>query len=65
MQLPSTTMKMKFNSVAFHKSREEIAAGICQAGHINGNQNPCDILTTCIGPNKSYKYMIELMYGEI
>ena len=65
MQLPSITMKMKYNSVAFHKSREEIAAGICQAGHINGNQNPSDILTKSLGPNKSYKYMIELMYGEI
>ena len=65
MQLPLPTMKMKYNSVAFHKSREEIAAGICQAGHINGNQNPSDILTKSLGPNKSYKYMIELMYGEI
>ena len=65
MQLPSTTMKMKYNSVAFHKSREEIAAGICQAGHVNGNQNPSDILTKSLGTNKSYKYMIELMYDEI
>ena len=45
MQLPSSIMKKKHNSVAFHKSREAIVAGICQAGHINGNQVPSDILT--------------------
>ena len=65
MQLPSITMKMKYNSVAFHKSREEIAAGICQAGHINGNQNPSDILTKSLGTNKYYKYIIQLMYDEM
>ena len=37
MQLPSSTLKKKHNSIAFHKSREAIAAGICQAEHINGN----------------------------
>ena len=60
MQLPSTTMKMKYNSVAFHKSREEIAAGICQGGNINGNQNPSDILTKSLGTNKYYKYIINI-----
>ena len=50
-QLPSTTMKKKYNSVAFHKSREEITAGICQAGHINRNQHPSDILTKSLGTN--------------
>jgi len=43
-QLPSSTMKKKHNSVAFHKSKVVIAAGISQAGNINGNQNPSDIL---------------------
>ena len=65
MQLPSTTMTKKYNSVAFHKSREAIAAGICQAGHINGNQHPSDILTKSLGTNKYYKYIIQLMYDEM
>jgi len=65
MQLPSTTMKKKYNAVAFPKSREAIAAGICQAGHINGNQHPSDILTKSLGTNKYYKYIIQLMYDEM
>ena len=57
MQLPLTTMKKKYNSVAFHKSREAIAAVICQAGHINGNQNPSDILTKSLGPKYQYNIL--------
>ena len=38
MQLPSSTVKKKHSSVAFHKSREAIVAGIYQTGHIDGNQ---------------------------
>ena len=65
MQLPSSTLKKKHNSVAFHKSREAIAAGICQAGHINGNQNPSDVLTISLRPNEYYKYIMPIMYGRI
>ena len=65
MQLPSSTMKKKHNSVAFHKSREAMTAGICQAGHINENQNLSDILTKSLGPNKYYKYIMQIMYGNI
>ena len=33
MQLPSSTLKKKHNSVAFHKSREAFGTGFAHAGH--------------------------------
>ena len=61
MQVPSSTIKKKHNSVAFHKSRETITACICQAGHKNGNQTPSDLLTISLGQNEYYKYIMQIM----
>ena len=43
--LPSSTLKKKHNSIAYHKVREGIAAGIFGFAHISGKINAADILT--------------------
>ena len=65
MQLPSSNLKKKHNSVAFHKAREAFACSIARAGHIRGTENPADILTKPLGPKDFYKYTGPLMFGRI
>ena len=54
MQVPSSTLKRSIILHAFHKSRETIAAGICQAEHKNKNKNTSDLLTLSLGQNEYY-----------
>ena len=42
--------RKKYNLVAFHKVREDVAAGFVQTGHIDSNQNAWDILTKSLSP---------------
>ena len=50
MQLPSSTLKKKHNSCAFHKCREAVEAGYTKFGHVDTGSNPSDILTKNLGP---------------
>ena len=43
--LPSSTLKKKHNTLAYHWEREAVAAGIVKASHIAGIENVADILT--------------------
>ena len=43
--LPASTLKKKHNSIAYHKVREGIAAGIYGFAHISGKANAADLLT--------------------
>ena len=43
--LPSSTLKQKHNSIAYHRIREAIAASILRFAHIPSDQNLADLLT--------------------
>ncbi len=43
--IPSSTLKKRWNALAYHRVREAIAAKILHFVHINGNENPADVLT--------------------
>ena len=45
MTLPSSTLKKKHNAIAYHRVREAIATQIIKVNHIDGKNNPADILT--------------------
>ena len=62
MQYPSSSLKKKANSVAYHKCREAIAAGIVRLGHINGDWNLADLETKPKGPADYHKYLKAAMY---
>ena len=64
MQLPSSSLKKKHNSVAYHKCREAVAAGIAVIGHIEGKQNISDILTKPLGPADYYKFLSGPLFGK-
>jgi hypothetical protein len=63
-QLPSSSLKKKHNSVAFHKCRECVAAGIIRIGHINTENNFSDILTKPKGPAEHYSLTREPLFGH-
>jgi len=54
-QLPSSSIKKKHNSVTFHKAREAVAAGYVRTGHIDGAENPSDVLTKAVSPTEFYR----------
>ena len=56
-QLPTSNLKKKHNSVAYHKCREAVAAGIIRTGHIEGKKNLADILTKPKTPSEHYELL--------
>ena len=63
-QLPSSNLKKKHNSVAFHKCREAVAAGYLRTAHIIGTVNPSDILTKAKGPADHYSLTKGPLFGH-
>ena len=53
--LPSSTLKKKKCSIAYHRVREAVAAGIIEPHHIPGIENVSDILTKALGPQVVYR----------
>lgn len=62
-QLPSSSIKKKHNSVAFHKAREAVAAGYVRTGHINSTENPSDVLTKAVSPTEFYRLTGPILYN--
>lgn len=62
--LPSSTLKKKHNSIAYHRMREAVAAGIIKVGFIPSKTNTADILTKPIGPAEYWNLLSEVMYGR-
>ncbi len=59
-QLPSSSIKKKHNSVAFHKAREAVAAGYVRTGHIKSTENPSDLLTKAVSPTEFYRLRVPI-----
>jgi hypothetical protein len=62
--LPSSTIKKKHNSIAYHRMREAVAAGIIKVGYIPSSTNLADILTKPIGPADYWRLLSEPLYGR-
>ena len=62
-QLPSSSIKKKHNSVAFHKAREAVAAGYVRTGHIDGTENPSDVLTKAVSPTEFYRLTGPILFN--
>jgi hypothetical protein len=43
--IPTSTLKKKHNSIAYHRVREAVAAGILRIAKVHTNDNLADILT--------------------
>ena len=43
--IPQSSLKKQHNALAYHKVREAHAAGILNFYHIDGKENPADVLT--------------------
>jgi hypothetical protein len=63
-QLPTSNLKKKHNSVAYHKCREAVAANIIRTGHIRGLCNIADILTKPLGAIEYDRYLHDLLFGR-
>jgi hypothetical protein len=62
--LPSSTIKKKHNSIAYHRMREAVAAGIIKVGYIRSATNLADILTKPVGPADYWNHLSEVLYGR-
>lgn len=63
-QLPTSTLKKKHNSVAYHKCREAVAAGIIKTAHVKMQNNLADILTKPKSPADTYSLTKMTLYGR-
>ena len=63
-QLSSSSIKKKHNAVAFHKAREAVAAGYVRTGHIDGTENPSDVLTKAVSPTEFYRPTGPILYNN-
>ena len=53
--VPSSVLKKKHNSIAYHMVREAIAAGYIRFNHIDSDQNIADVLTKPLGKQLFHK----------
>ena len=53
--VPSSVLKKKHNSIAYHMVREAIAAGYIRFNHIDSDQNIADVLTKPLGKQPFHK----------
>jgi hypothetical protein len=49
VMLPSSCLKKKHNSIAYHEVREAIAAKVIVIAHVCGTNNIADIATNALG----------------
>ena len=55
--LPSSTLKKRHNSIAYHKIREAVAAGIVRIAYCQSSQNLADLLTKPVSPQDYYQLL--------
>jgi hypothetical protein len=63
-QLPTSTLKKKHNSVAYHKCREVVAARIVRTTHVRSENNVANHLTKAAPPQEYYRFLHNgLLFG--
>lgn len=56
--VPTSTLKKKHNSIAYHRVREAVAAGILQIAKVHSSENLADLLTKSL-PAVTLKHLIQ------
>jgi hypothetical protein len=64
MTLPSGSLKKKHNSIAFHKVRILVSAGVIIVAHIRGNYNVADVETKAVSAMVVWYLLSMLLYGR-
>ena len=59
---PESVLQKKNNSVCYHLVRESVAMGETITTHINGNDNPADLLTKVICGSKRKQIVNNLLH---
>jgi hypothetical protein len=60
--IPEHTLKKRHNALAYHRVREAVAAGIINYLHIEGKNNPADVLTKFLPGYMWYPLMKPILY---
>ena len=60
--LPSSSLKKKHNTIAYHKVREAVAAGIVRVSHIRSKDNRADVLTKPLSPQDHYRMTRDILF---
>ncbi len=58
--IPTSTLKKKHNSIAYHRVREAVAGGILRIAKVASKQNLADLLTKPLGGH-DLKTMIQMI----
>ena len=64
MQLPSSALKKKHLSLAWHRCREAVSLSIVKFAHIGSKWNMADLGTKAKGPEDFYRLLAEPLYGR-
>ena len=56
--IPTSTLKKKHNSIAYHQVREAVAANTLQIAKVQSNENLADLLTKCL-PGQLLRTLIQ------
>ena len=62
--LPSSSLKKKHNTIAYHRVREAIAAGILGFVHVKGDHNVADVLTKPVNTTTHKSLTHPLLFGK-
>ena len=60
--IPEYNLKKRHNALAYHRVREAIAAGIIQYYHIDGKENPADVLRKFLPHSKWWLLVKPLLH---
>ena len=60
--IPHSTLGKRHNDLAYHRTREAVAAGITKFYHIDGTKNPADILTKHLGYQQAWPHVEPLLF---
>ena len=62
--IPASVLKKRHNALSYHTVHAAIAAGYVKFSHINGIDNPADILTKYLEPYKVMKITKPLLFWK-
>jgi hypothetical protein len=60
--IPSSTLKKKHNSIAYHRVRESIASGIIRIAKVSGKKNLAEMLTKPLAANELINLARKILY---
>jgi hypothetical protein len=62
--IPTSTLKKKHNSIAYHRVCEAVADGVLQIAKVDTTEKLADLLTKPL-PAYSLKHLLQQIYGSL